>query len=178
MILLDTNVAIAVLRGRPPEVRNRLRAALAAGEEVAIASVVLLERRHGAARSASPARNHARADAFLAGRIGMATFVQADADEPGRLRAELERAAAPIGAYDVPIAGQARRRWATLVTHDTREFGRVAGLALEHWEEGWSGAVPVMPGPRSEGVRTVQIRPRLGTRPVSSQGCVRRTCHE
>lgn len=136
MILLDTNVAIAVLRDRPPEVRDRLRVALEAGEEVAISSVVLFELRHGAARSASPARNHARVDAFLAGRIGVVPFTQGDADEAGALRAELERAGTPIGAYDVLIAGQARRRGATLVTHNTREFERVAELALEDWEEG------------------------------------------
>ena len=110
MILLDTNVAIAILRGRPPEVRDRLRVALEGGEVVAISSVVLFELRHGAARSANSARNHARVDAFLAGRIDVVPFTQGDADEAGELRAELERAGRPIGAYDVLIAGQARGR--------------------------------------------------------------------
>lgn len=136
MILLDTNVAIAVLRDRPPEVRDCLRVALEAGEVVAISSVVLFELRHGAARSASPARNQARVEAFLAGRIDVVPFTQGDAEEAGELRAELERAGTPIGAYDVLIAGQARGRSATLITHNTREFGRVAGLMLEDWEEG------------------------------------------
>ena len=136
MILLDTNVAVAVLRDRPPEVRHRLRVALEAGEEVAISSVVLFELRHGAARSANSARNHVRVDAFLAGRIDVVPFTQGDADEAGALRAELEREGRPIGAYDVLIAGQARGRGATLVTHNTREFERVAGLALEDWEGG------------------------------------------
>ena len=136
MILLDTNVAVAVLRGHPPEVRDRLRVALEADQVVAISSVVLFELRHGAARSANPARNHARVDAFLAGRIEVAPFTQGDADEAGALRAELEREGRPIGAYDVLIAGQARGRGATLVAHNTREFERVAGLAIEDWDDG------------------------------------------
>ncbi len=40
----------------------------------------------------------------------------------------------PIGAYDVLIAGQAVARNLILVTHNTREFGRVPGLRLEDWQ--------------------------------------------
>ena len=75
-------------------------------------------------------------EAFLAGRIDVVPYTQGDADEAGELRAELEREGRPIGAYDVLIAGQARGRGATLVTHNTREFERVAGLTLEDWEDG------------------------------------------
>ena len=49
------------------------------------------------------------------------------------LRPELEAAGQPVGAYDVLLAGQARRRGATLVTSNVREFERVAGLKWEDW---------------------------------------------
>ena len=49
------------------------------------------------------------------------------------MRAELETAGTPIGAYDVLLAGQARRRGATLVTSNVREFMRVSGLKWEDW---------------------------------------------
>ncbi len=49
------------------------------------------------------------------------------------MRAALERAGAPIGPYDVLIAGQARRRGAVLVTASTGEFARVPGLRTEDW---------------------------------------------
>ena len=50
-------------------------------------------------------------------------FVGPGARAAGAIRGELEAAEKPIGAYDVLFAGQARRRGATLVTSNTREFG-------------------------------------------------------
>jgi len=40
----------------------------------------------------------------------------------------------PIGPNDLLIAAIAIRNKLTLVTANTREFGRVAGLSLESWE--------------------------------------------
>ena len=49
------------------------------------------------------------------------------------MRATLEAAGKPIGAYDVLIAGQALHREVTLVTANAKEFGRVKGLVWEDW---------------------------------------------
>jgi len=46
----------------------------------------------------------------------------------------LEREGTPIGPNDLVIAATALAHTATLVTHNTREFGRVSGLQLEDWE--------------------------------------------
>jgi tRNA(fMet)-specific endonuclease VapC len=40
-----------------------------------------------------------------------------------------------IGANDLLIAAHARSLGLTLVTHNTREFGRVQGLKMENWAE-------------------------------------------
>lgn len=45
----------------------------------------------------------------------------------------LKDAGTPIGANDLWIACHALAEAATLVTHNTREFARVAGLRLEDW---------------------------------------------
>jgi predicted nucleic acid-binding protein len=45
----------------------------------------------------------------------------------------LERAGTPIGANDMLIAAHALALGLTLVTNNTREFGRVAGLRVENW---------------------------------------------
>ena len=50
-----------------------------------------------------------------------------------RIRAQLRRAGKPIGELDALIAGHALALGLVLVTHNTREFARVRGLALEDW---------------------------------------------
>jgi tRNA(fMet)-specific endonuclease VapC len=52
----------------------------------------------------------------------------------GRIRRELERVGILIGPHDLQIAAIAQQHGLTLVTHNTKEFGRVAGLKLEDWE--------------------------------------------
>jgi tRNA(fMet)-specific endonuclease VapC len=39
-----------------------------------------------------------------------------------------------IGANDLMIAAIARANQVTLITHNTGEFSRVKGLAIEDWE--------------------------------------------
>jgi tRNA(fMet)-specific endonuclease VapC len=53
--------------------------------------------------------------------------------EASDIRAALERKGTPIGAYDVLVAAQVRRRHALLVTAHGREFWRVPGLECEDW---------------------------------------------
>ena len=47
---------------------------------------------------------------------------------------ELDRAGTPIGPNDLLIAATARADHAGLITHNVREFSRVADLRLEDWE--------------------------------------------
>lgn len=135
MICLDTNAIIAALNSRTSAVRARIDAALAANAALALSPIVLFELRYGAAKSANRERNSRRIDDFLAGQIAVLPFEPEDAREAGDIRAALDRAGTPIGPYDVLIAAQARRRNATLVTANHREFGRVPGLRLQDWAE-------------------------------------------
>ena len=48
-------------------------------------------------------------------------------------RATLETSGQRIGPYDVLIAGVALADSRVLVTHNTREFGRVRDLFVEDW---------------------------------------------
>jgi len=49
-----------------------------------------------------------------------------------RIRAQLRTSGTMIGANDLFIAAHARRLGLTLVTNNTREFGRVQNLAIEN----------------------------------------------
>ena len=131
--LLDTNACIALNKGEPVPVRERLKRALGAGAQVWIPAVVVYELWYGVAKSTRPKENAENLATFLAGPVSILTFDEEDAHEAGEVRASLERIGKPIGAYDVLIAGQARRRGLTLVTANTREFARVKGLRWEDW---------------------------------------------
>ena len=63
----------------------------------------------------------------------LAGFEDEDARSAGTIRATLEKAGRPIGAYDLLIAGQALRQKMTLVTANSKEFSRVKGLVWEDW---------------------------------------------
>ena len=133
MICLDTNAVISALNQRTSPVLTRIEHALASGEAIAIASIVLFELRYGAAKSARSERNKQRIADFLAAPIEVLAFDSGDAEEAGDIRAELERTGTPIGPYDILVAAQARRRDALLVTANAREFARVPRLKFEDW---------------------------------------------
>lgn len=129
--LPDTNACITLLRQRNPRLLARWQAAKAS--EVVLCAVVIYELRHGAERSSDPAREHARLDVFLAPFASLA-FDDPCARRCAEIRHELERVGTVIGPHDLQIAAIALHHGLTLVTHNTVEFSRVAGLRLEDWE--------------------------------------------
>ena len=133
MILLDTNIVIAITNSRPEKVRHRFQDQLARVSTIAVSTIAVFELRYGAAKSAKPAFNHQVLDQFLAAYVEVLDFTSDDAIEAGNIRAYLEAKGTPIGPYDTLIAAQALRHNATLVTANTREFARVPGLRLEDW---------------------------------------------
>ena len=56
------------------------------------------------------------------------------AEIAGRIDADLMARGLRIGPYDTLIAAVALAHGLTLVTHNTAEFSRSAGLRLEDWE--------------------------------------------
>jgi tRNA(fMet)-specific endonuclease VapC len=133
VICIDTNVAIAVLNGRPPQVVARFAEALARGP-VALPAPSLHELWYGAAKSTRVSDNIDRIERFLsADNIVVLPFDAGDAREAGFIRAHLKPLGIPIGNYDVLIAAQALRRGLTLVTANVGEFERVPGLIVVNW---------------------------------------------
>lgn len=129
--LLDTNACIRYLNGRAAGIRSRLESL--APEDVALCSVVKAELYYGAARTRDPARTLAQITSFMSP-LASLPFDDFCAEAYGRIRAQLEQAATPIGPNDMMIAAIAVTHNLTLVTHNTREFERVAGLMFTDWE--------------------------------------------
>jgi tRNA(fMet)-specific endonuclease VapC len=135
MICLDTNVVITLINRRSAAVRARFEAQMIAGVEIVLPAICLFEMRYGHARSNRRAASDRQLELFLDHGIPVVPFEAEDAAHAGEIRAELEAKGTPIGYYDYLIAGQARRRGATLVTANAREFARVPGLLVADWGE-------------------------------------------
>lgn len=133
---LDTNACIALINGTPNGVRSRLERAVTRGDEMLLSSIVMFELWCGVSKSKHKDANTRRLEAFIAGPLVPVSLDDEDALEAGAIRAELESKGKPIGAYDVLIAGQARRRGASVVTANASEFSRVPDLKWENWATG------------------------------------------
>jgi tRNA(fMet)-specific endonuclease VapC len=131
--LLDTNVCIALIDGTQMEVRRRFQRAITKNGVMLLSAIVAYELWYGVAKSQRKEVNTQRLESFLAGPLEWTPFDDDDSRAAGEVRAVLEAAGTPIGAYDVLLAAQARRRGATLVTSNVSEFRRVAGLKWEDW---------------------------------------------
>jgi len=127
--LLDANAVIGLLKDANSKLARRARRERPA--DVAMSAIVAHELFYGAFKSRRAAHNVALVDAL---QFVVLEFDKEDSRQAGEVRAVLASRGTPIGPYDVLIAGQAKARNLTLVTHDTDEFGRVPGLRLDDWQ--------------------------------------------
>jgi len=130
--LLDSNVWISLIRGSSTVLAARYHAA-APSVDIRVCSVIVAELWYGCARSAKPAANRAAIDALLAPYPSL-PYDDRAADHFVTIRRHLEQLGQMIGPYDLQIAAIALAQRCTLVTHNTAEFSRVAGLPVEDWQ--------------------------------------------
>lgn len=131
IFLLDTNACVAYLRRADSPVRKHL--AQHAAADIVICSVVYAELCYGVLRSADPVHAQVQLASFLANFVSLPLDDRA-AETAAVVRADLAKKGTPISPHDLLIAAIALANDLTLVTHNTREFGRVAGLKIEDWE--------------------------------------------
>ena len=129
--LLDTNVCIRYINGRSPSVLQRLD--LLPRRDVCLCSIVRFELRYGALRSEDVEVALSQQEKFVSQFVFL-PFDDESLDYAAKIRADLAKVGTPIGPYDLLIAAIALANHLTLVTHNVREFSRVAGLKIEDWE--------------------------------------------
>jgi tRNA(fMet)-specific endonuclease VapC len=98
-----------------------------------VSSIALFELWDGVAKSNKQDFNRRRLEAFLAGPVLLLPFEDEDSRVAGSVRAALEAAGKPLGAYDLLMAGQALRHRLTLIISNVSEFARVKGLNWQDW---------------------------------------------
>lgn len=127
--LLDTYVAVEVIRARAPRVDRRFQQC---GDGAAVSTATVAELTYGALRSSDRDASLDQVEAFLDS-VVVLEIDQRASRVAGAIRAELAARGAPIGPYDVLIAAQARAEGLVLATGNAREFRRVKGLQVESW---------------------------------------------
>ncbi|MGY3037401.1 tRNA(fMet)-specific endonuclease VapC [Bradyrhizobium sp. USDA 4354] len=128
--LLDTNAVIALVARRSEPLLRRVEASEPGA--LAISSIVAHELYFGAYRSQKVEFN-LETLRLLFTDLEILDLDQEDARAAGEIRAQLARRGTPTGPYDILIAGQAMARGLPLVSNNTTEFQRIAGLRLEDW---------------------------------------------
>jgi len=95
--MLDTNICIYVMKHYPPELAGRFNCL---ADQLCISRVILAELHYGAEKSARRLENLQAIEQFAA-RLEVLAFSPKAAAHNGQIRAELERAGRPAGAYDI-----------------------------------------------------------------------------
>jgi tRNA(fMet)-specific endonuclease VapC len=134
LYMLDTNVCIYAINNDPASYCNKLESLENSGHSLAISSIVLAELQFGIANSKRKEQNQIKVNAFISG-LDVIDFSAKCALFYGELRFELKQKGISIGNNDLLIASHALCERATLVTNNSSEFGRVAGLKLDNWDE-------------------------------------------
>ena len=133
LYLPDTNVWICHLNPAPSILKAKLSAHPSG--QIALCDVVKAELYYGAYKSARRETNLALLETLFS-EFSSLSFDGEAARIFGDIRADLARKGKIIGPYDLQIAAIALANDCVLVTHNTGEFSRIAGLKLEDWEAG------------------------------------------
>lgn len=126
--MLDTDTVSFVLKGEGEAAANLTAHA---PSQICMSAMTLSELRFGADKRGSK-RLHRLIDAFTES-VEVVPFGGEAAATFGRLCSNLESKGEPIGVFDTLIAAHALSLDLTLVTNNTKHFGRVRGLKTRNW---------------------------------------------
>lgn len=128
--MLDTNVCIDYMKGNSERIKERITSA--GDDALCISAITLSELLFGVENSVNRDKNRTALLWFLV-KVDVVSFDDKAAETYGKVRKELTKNGNLIGSMDMLIAAHSRSLGLTLVTHNTREFKRVTGLAVEDW---------------------------------------------
>lgn len=128
--MLDTDIASYIMNGKSPALLQKLQTVPTSA--VCISAITKSEIMYGVEISPRQQKDRAALEFFLR-HIQVLDYPAGAAADYGNIRAALKSRGTLIGPNDTLIAAHARCLELTLVTNNTREFGRVPGLKVENW---------------------------------------------
>jgi tRNA(fMet)-specific endonuclease VapC len=130
--LLDTDILIYLIKNRPPGIAERVDA-LDDDDSLCMSFITYAELLKGAERSTRKSQVLRRLEGLIQQIPVLYPATPAICHHYAKQFTRLKDAGTPIGANDLWIACHALAENTTLVTHNTREFERIAGLRVEDW---------------------------------------------
>lgn len=130
--MLDTDTCSYIMKRAGAALLARLSAVPPA--DVCISVITQSELLYGVEISPRQAQDLAAVESFLR-HLQVMDLPQESAAHYARIRARLRERGQMIGANDLFIAAHALCLGLALVTNNTREFSRIAGLKLENWTQ-------------------------------------------
>ena len=132
--MLDTNTLIYFIKNRPPSVAARINA-LDDADALCMSFVTHAELLKGAEGSMRKAEVLRRLDTIIRQVPVLYSVGRRLCEHYAAQASRLKAAGTLIGGNDLWIACHALAEGATLVTNNTREFGRIEGLLLDNWAQ-------------------------------------------
>lgn len=131
--VLDTSICSFIMRQMPAAVLQRLSAVRAQKHRIVISVITHAEMRYGQIGPKALARHRTLVDAFVLRLDAILPWDRHAVDAATEVKRALVQAGTSMGPNDTAIAGHAMATASILVTNNTREFSRVAGLIHEDW---------------------------------------------
>ena len=128
--MLDTDTCSYIMKRSNDRVLKQLQKVSVS--EVCISVITKAELLFGVEISGRRQQDEAALKAFLH-YVEVLDFPDEASSHYAKIRADLKTRGTMIGANDLFIAAHACSLGLTLVTNNTREFGRVRNLAVENW---------------------------------------------
>jgi tRNA(fMet)-specific endonuclease VapC len=128
--MLDTDICSYIMRRSHDAVLKKL-SKVPIGD-VYISVITKSELLYGVEVSPKHRQDEAALEAFLR-HVEVLDFPDSASSHYAKIRADLKARGVMIGANDLLIAAHARSIGLTLVTNNTREFGRVRSLTIDDW---------------------------------------------
>jgi tRNA(fMet)-specific endonuclease VapC len=130
--MLDTDTCIFLMRGESPALAAKVQSVPLQQQVMSVVTYAELTYGVQACAAAKRKQNQSVLD-NLALHLAVLDWPQEAAQHYGEIRLDLKKRGAQLGAADLMIAAHAKAMGATIVTNNTKDFGRIKGLQVENW---------------------------------------------
>ena len=132
MYLLDTNMLSEIIKKNPNQ-NFITKLGTVPSPTIFTATICVMELRFGAMKRGNPSDFWQRIEQQILSKVRILDFSYNEAMKAGELLHQLYSMGQPIGLEDVMIGSIALCNSLTIVSANTKHFGKIPGLQVENW---------------------------------------------